>query len=104
MCIGIPMQVTESNDHQAWCQGPEGRVLIDLALVGPQVPGAWLLTFMGAAREVLEPEAAVRITAALDGLLGALSGDVARIDAAFADLAGRTPQLPEHLRAKEDLV
>jgi hydrogenase expression/formation protein HypC len=101
MCIGIPMQVTDCNDHEAWCEGPDGRVRIDLALVGPQVPGAWLLTFMGAAREVLDPEAAARITAALDGLLGALAGDAARVDAAFADLVDRTPRLPEHLRAKE---
>ena len=101
MCIGIPMQVTEGGDHHAWCAGPDGRVLIDLALVGPQAPGAWLLTFMGAAREVLDSETAARITAALDGLLAALAGDTARIDAAFADLVGRTPQLPEHLRAKE---
>jgi hydrogenase expression/formation protein HypC len=101
MCIGIPMQVIESNPHQAWCQGPDGRVLIDLALVGAQSPGTWLLTFMGAAREVLDPEAAANITRALDGLLGALAGDAARVDAAFADLIDRTPQLPEHLRAKE---
>jgi hydrogenase expression/formation protein HypC len=101
MCIGIPMQVTEGNDHQAWCQGPDGRVLIDLALVGPQAPGTWLLTFMGAAREVLDPEAAANITRALDGLLGALAGDALRMEAAFADLTGRTPRLPEHLRAKE---
>lgn len=100
MCIGIPMQVIDDNDYQAWCQGPEGPVLIDLALVGRQERGAWLLTFMGAAREVLDPEVAARITHALDGLAGALSGDTARIDAAFADLAGRTPQLPEHLRTK----
>ncbi len=101
MCIGIPMQVIGGNDHRAWCEGPDGRVEIDLALVGPQDPGTWLLTFMGAAREVLDPQAAANITRALDGLLGALSGDTARIDAAFADLTGRTPQLPEHLRAKE---
>jgi hydrogenase expression/formation protein HypC len=91
MCIGIPMQVLDDNDYQAWCQGPEGPVLIDLALVGRQERGAWLLTFMGAAREVLDPDVAARITAALDA---------ARIDGAFADLAGRTPQLPEHLRTK----
>jgi hydrogenase expression/formation protein HypC len=98
MCIGIPMQVIESNQHEASCIGPDGRVLIDLALVGPQAPGTWLFTFMGAAREVLDPEAAARINAALDGLAGALTGDTARIDAAFADLVDRTPQLPEHLR------
>jgi hydrogenase expression/formation protein HypC len=103
MCIGIPMQVTESNDYRARCQGPEGPVLIDLALVGRQEAGAWLLTHMGAAREVLDPEVAARITAALDGLRGALLGDSARVDAAFADLVGRTPQLPEHLRGKRGM-
>ena len=102
MCIGIPMQVVASNEHQAWCEGPAGRVLIDTALVGPQAPGAWLLTFMGAAREVLDAETAERIGAALDALARAASGDVAHIDAAFADLAGRTPQLPEHLRPKKE--
>ena len=101
MCIGIPMRVVEGNDHQAWCEGPEGRVPIDLALVGPQPRGTWLLTFMGAAREVLDAEAAARIRAALDGLIAALAGDTAGVDAAFADLVGRTPRLPEHLRAKE---
>jgi hydrogenase expression/formation protein HypC len=101
MCIGIPMRVAEGGEHRAWCEGPDGRVQVDLALVGPQASGAWLLTFMGAAREVLDPETAARITAALDGLLGALSGDTGRVESAFADLIGRTPQLPEHLRAKE---
>jgi len=101
MCIAIPMQVIEAGNHVAWCRGPEGRASIDLALVGPQAPGTWLLTFMGAAREVLDAQAAADITAALDALQGALDGDVARVDAAFPDLAGRVPQLPEHLRAKE---
>jgi hydrogenase expression/formation protein HypC len=101
MCIGVPMQVIDGNEHLAWCRGPEGRVQIDLALVGAQAPGTWLLTFLGAAREVLDAEAAANIIAALDGLQGALAGDAARIDAAFADLVDRTPQLPEHLRAKE---
>jgi hydrogenase expression/formation protein HypC len=101
MCIGIPMQVIECSAHHAQCLGPEGLVSIDLALVGVQPPGTWVLAFMGAAREALEPEMAASINAALDGLAGALVGDSARIEAAFADLTGRTPQLPEHLRAKE---
>jgi len=101
MCIGIPMQVVASNDHEAWCVGSDGRVRIDLALVGPQPTGTWLLTFMGAAREVLHPESAARIRAALDALAGALAGDTASIDAAFADLIGRSPQLPDHLRVKD---
>ena len=101
MCIGVPMKVVESGAHHAWCLGPDGLVSIDLALVGPQPPGTWLLTFLGAAREVLDPVTAANITSALDGLAAALSGDTARIDAAFADLVARTPELPEHLRAKE---
>jgi len=101
MCIGIPMQVIESGEHHAWCSGPDGRMSVDLALVGAQPPGTWLLVFMAAAREVLDPQAAANIAAALDGLAGALAGDSARVEAAFADLTGRTPQLPEHLRAKE---
>lgn len=95
------MQVAQGGDHHAWCDGPEGRVRIDLALVGPQPGGAWLLTFMGAAREVLDESSAGRILAALDGLAAALLGDAGRIEKAFADLAGRTPELPAHLRARE---
>ncbi len=101
MCIGIPMQVVQGGEHHAWCEGRDGRALIDLALVGSQLPGTWLLTFTGAAREVLDAETAARITAALEGLVAALAGDTGRVDSAFADLVGRTPQLPEHLRAKE---
>ena len=101
MCIAIPMRVVEGGEHHAWCDGPEGRMRIDLALVGPQPAGAWLLTFMGAAREVLDEGSAERIRAALDGLAGALRGDADRVEKAFADLAGRTPELPAHLRARE---
>ena len=99
MCLGIPMQVVEAQgESAAWCVGRDGRALIDMALVGPQAPGTWLLTFVGSAREVMTPEAAARVDAALDGLAAVLEGDSAAIDAAFADLIAREPQLPEHLR------
>ena len=99
MCLGIPMQVMEAaGDGAAWCVGREGRSHIDMALVGPQPPGTWLLTFVGAAREVLDPEAAARTDAALDALEAVLQGDASSIDHAFADLVSREPQLPEHLR------
>jgi hydrogenase expression/formation protein HypC len=102
MCIGVPMQVVEAaGDGAAWCVGRDGRVLIDLALVGPQSPGTWLLTFVGGAREVMSPEAAARTEAALDALAAVLAGDTSTIDDAFADLIAREPQLPEHLRRKE---
>jgi hydrogenase expression/formation protein HypC len=101
MCIGIPMQVTEPLGTSAWCAGRDGRRLIDMSLVGPQPAGAWVLTFLDAAREVLTPERAALIDDALDGLQAALAGDTARVDELFADLTGREPMLPEHLRAKE---
>lgn len=102
MCVGVPMQVLESRgERAALCDGREGRVLVDLSLVGPQPPGTWLLTFLGAAREVMTPEAAARTGAALDALAAVLSGDTSTIDDAFADLVSREPQLPEHLRPKE---
>jgi len=101
VCLGIPMQVVETaGDGAAWCMGREGRALIDMALVGSQPPGTWLLTFAGAAREVMDPEAAARTAAALDALADVLRGDSSSIDQAFADLVSREPQLPEHLRKK----
>lgn len=103
MCIGIPMRVVEpAGSRTAWCEGRDGRQMIDLALVGPQPQGTWLLTFAGAGREVLDPEAAARIDRALDALQGALAGDASGVDAAFADLVGREPTLPEHLRPPKD--
>lgn len=95
------MQVVEPQDGFAWCTGRDGRVLVDLALVGPQLPGAWLLTFLGSAREVITAEAAGRIDRALDALAAVLAGEDARIEEAFADLLERGPELPEHLRPQE---
>jgi hydrogenase expression/formation protein HypC len=103
MCIGVPMQVLEpAGERAAWCAGRDGRRLIDLALVGPQAAGAWLLTFAGAGREVLTPEAASAIDHALDALEAALAGDARGIEAGFADLIGREPALPAHLVPAED--
>jgi hydrogenase expression/formation protein HypC len=101
MCIGIPMRVERLEPHRAWCEGRHGEGWIDLSLVGPQPRGTWLLTFLGAAREVLTEESAAQTAGALDGLAAALAGDSAGIDAAFADLVDRTPQLPDHLRSPE---
>ena len=101
MCLAVPMQVAEPLGDTAWCTGREGRRLIDLALVGPQPAGTWLLTFLGAAREVITAETAVNNDRALDALAAVLAGDQAGVEEAFADLIGRTPELPEHLRPKE---
>lgn len=97
MCIGIPVQVVEPMGDSAWCLGRDGRKLVDLRLVGPQPAGAWVLTHLDAAREVLTSEAAGQIDRALDALAAVLAGDEGAIAAGFADLIGREPQLPPHL-------
>jgi hydrogenase expression/formation protein HypC len=99
MCIAHPMQVIRSQEGQALCRDAEGReVPIDLSLVGAVADGSWLLCFLGAAREVVPEERALDIQRALGALASALRGDTAAIDAAFPDLVGREPQLPDFLR------
>lgn len=97
MCLAIPMRVLSCDGLWATCEGRNGTTGIDLSLVGEQPAGTWLSTFLGAARGVITEEEARSIDQALDALQGALTGDRAAIDAAFADL-DREPQLPPHLR------
>ena len=103
MCIGIPMQVIEPRGSQALCAGTGEPAEIDMALVGAQPAGAWVLTFLGAAREVITAERAGQIADALSALELALTGagDGAAIDALFPDLANREPELPEFLKEKQ---
>ncbi|MGL4408363.1 MAG: HypC/HybG/HupF family hydrogenase formation chaperone, partial [Zoogloea sp.] len=45
MCLGVPYCVIEARGWIARCSGPAGEEQqIDLALVGEQPPGTWLLT------------------------------------------------------------
>lgn len=91
------MQVIDCNGLMARCHGRGAERWIDIALVGTQPPGVWLLTFIDAAREVIDAEVASRIIAALDGLEAVMAGET-DMTLHFADLIGRTPQLPPHLR------
>ncbi len=103
MCIGLPMRVVECLPGRAICEGVGvnggERRPIDMALVGDQEPGTWVLVFLDAAREVISAEQAALITNALDALGLAMQGD-ADIDHLFPDLAGREPELPEHLKSQ----
>ena len=96
MCIGVPMQVIECGPVWAWCEDGAERVRIDMRLIGPQPPGTWVLTFLGAARETLGETQALRVRDALAALAAVAEGQ--SIDHLFADLVDREPQLPEHLR------
>lgn len=109
MCIGIPMRVVEGDGVWAVCEarspstssGRGARERIDMLIVGAQPPGTWVLVFHGAARRVLGEVEARQTQDALDALALALRGDAdsaGAVDALFADLVDREPQLPEHLR------
>ncbi len=97
MCIGIPMQVVEATPDCALCAGRGEAARLDLMLTGDQPVGTWVLAFRGAAIRVLTEEEARATNAALDARASVLAGDGA-VDAHFADLIDREPELPAHLK------
>jgi hydrogenase expression/formation protein HypC len=98
MCIGIPMQVIEPRSRYALCRANGESREIDMGLVGEQPAGAWVLVFLDAAREVISPADAAKIGNALEALALVLNGE-SEVDHLFADLIGREPQLPDHLKS-----
>ncbi|MDR0480048.1 MAG: HypC/HybG/HupF family hydrogenase formation chaperone [Burkholderiaceae bacterium] len=100
MCVGIPARIVSGEGLRAQAVSRDGLCGVDLALTGPLPPGTWVLTFLGAAREVIDAARAREIDAALDALDAIARGqtDSAAIDRYFSDLAGREPELPAHLR------
>lgn len=97
MCIGMPMQVQACEESFAWCEADGQRERLDMALVGPQPVGTWVLAFHGAARQVMDAEEAAQARAGRQALQSVLNGH-GNVDDFFADLVARTPQLPAHLR------
>jgi len=97
MCIGTPLRVVELDAGFAWCEADGERERLDMMLVGEQPPGTWVLAFHGAARQVLSDDEAAQVRAGRQALAAVLSGDPS-VDEYFADLIGRTPELPAHLR------
>jgi hydrogenase assembly chaperone HypC/HupF len=111
MCIGVPMRIESVDGMVAVAasepaDGAVERHTLDMLIVGHQPPGTWVLAFHGAARRVLDEAEARQILDALSALAIALDADGGAaeprnqaLDALFADLVDRTPQLPEHLRS-----
>ena len=99
MCVGIPMRILSVDGIAARATDEREIHLIDLSLTGPLEPGTWILTFLGAAREVVTEEDARLIAAALDGLRDVMAGGDGA--GAFADIDQRGPQLPPHLVAAQ---
>ena len=96
MCVGVPMQVVEVGLGSASCRARDGDHEIDTFLVGDVKPGQWVMTFLGAAREVISEETAKQTADALEALQMAMRGE--SFDHLFQDLIDREPELPEHLR------
>lgn len=97
MCIGVPMRVVCCEAQTAVCELDGRREPVDITLVGAQPAGTWLLVFLGAAREVMEPLEARRTLDAIEALQQVMGGS-RQIDHLFADLIDREPPLPGHLR------
>jgi hydrogenase assembly chaperone HypC/HupF len=99
MCIGIPLRVIEPDGSFAWCEDGVERERLDMLLVGEQPVGTWVLAFHGAARQVLSEEEAFQARAGRRALAAVLGG-ANEVDEFFADLIGREPELPDHLRKR----
>jgi hydrogenase assembly chaperone HypC/HupF len=98
MCIGTPLRIVRTEAGAAWCVNGGRAARIDLALVGEQPVGAWVLAYQGSAVRTLTDAEAQQMTAALDALAAVLAGEV-NVDAYFRDLIEREPALPPHLAA-----
>lgn len=100
MCLGVPMRITAVDGIAGQAQGDHGPSLIDLSLTPDVRPGDWVLTFLGAAREIIDEVRAAQISAALNGLQSLMQGG--DLGDAFADLEQTGPRLPPHLQAALD--
>lgn len=91
------MQILAVDGIAARASDGQTEELIDLSLIGAVEPGAWVLTFLGAAREVISADDAAKISAAIGALRSIMTGGDA--GDAFADIDNRSPELPPHLQA-----
>lgn len=97
MCIGVPFRVEAVDGLIATCLRRTGEERqVDLALVGTQAPGTWLLVHLESARSVIDAETADQVEDALQALQAVITG--ANVDHLFADLVDREPQLPDFLK------
>jgi hydrogenase expression/formation protein HypC len=92
------MQVVESGNGYAICEGLGQRRQISTLLVGDQPVGTWLLTFLDSAREVLTDDDAAKITDAVRAVNLVMQG-ATDVDHLFADLIDREPVIPDSMKA-----
>ena len=96
MCIAIPMQIRSQDGLTALCEGRGEERRVSLLLTGEQPVDAWVMVHVDTAIRTLDPAEVPLLNDALEALDAALNGEP--FEHLFADLIGREPQLPEHLR------
>ena len=98
MCLGIPMTVVAPlGAGMARCRARDGQErAVSLLLLGDLAPGTPVLVHVDTAVRVLDPAEVKPIEDALEALAASLEGRP--FEHLFADLIGRTPELPPHLR------
>jgi hydrogenase expression/formation protein HypC len=90
------MTVISCDGDVAVCERRGEHHRVSVLLLGVQEAGTHLLVHLGNAVRVLDPVEAAQIDDALSGLAAAVNGE--SFDHMFADLVGRDPQLPDHLK------
>jgi hydrogenase expression/formation protein HypC len=76
MCLGVPMQVIETDGWTARCSGRDGERLLRLTTLAEEVaPGDWVLAHMDSAVQLLTEEEAETVAAALDAIAATLNGE-----------------------------
>ncbi len=100
MCLGLPMRIVSGDDLSAVAERSGEQRTISMLLSGAVAPGTFVLVHLGSAVRVLDDEEARLIDEAIAGLEAANRGE--NVDQYFADLIGRTPQLPSHLTTSKD--
>ena len=100
MCVGLPLRIIAIDGFAARAEAKDHLEVIDLSLTPGAKVGDWVLTHLGASREIISAEEADKITAALAGLRAVMQGE--GLGDAFADLEATGPRLPAHLQSAFD--
>lgn len=94
------MRIVLVETGSALCEGRGRQERLDTRLLGDLATDTWVLAYRGTAMRVMTEEEAAQTTAALEALDAVLAGN-GNVDAFFADLVDREPQLPPHLQGKQ---
>lgn len=92
MCLGIPMQVLETDGILARCGGRGEERTVNLLLVGEVAVGGWVLVHLANAVRELEEDEVGPLNDALDAILLAARGE--NTDHLFADLIAARNSAP----------